>query len=199
MVDKISNIPCVILAGGKSSRMKEDKCLVKFKNNLSLIQYQYNKLSKIFANVYISSKQNKFDFLEDNSAIIFDKEEVSSPMVALESIFKTLNSTKVFIVPVDVPLIEINTIYNLIKEAQISSADIIVVKDDENNIHNLCGVFSKNILPAISSLLTKDIHKIQTLFQSVKCEHILFKNCKQFININTPENLQYAKQQDTSL
>ena len=197
MVDKISNIPCVILAGGKSSRMKRDKCLVDFKDNLSLVEYQYNKLSKIFSNVYISSKQNKFDFLDNDSKIIFDNEEESSPMIALESIFKVLNSTKVFIVPVDVPLIEIDTIYTLIKEAQISYADIIVPKDDDNHIHNLCGVFSNEILPTVSSLLQKDIHKIQTLIKSVKCENILFENKAQFININTPQNLEDAKKKDS--
>ena len=52
----------VILAGGKSSRMKQDKALLPFGDTNSLAEFQYRRLSKIFSKVYISSKNNKFDF-----------------------------------------------------------------------------------------------------------------------------------------
>ena len=52
----------VILAGGKSSRMQQDKALLPFGEVNSLAEFQYRRLSKIFSKVYISSKYNKFDF-----------------------------------------------------------------------------------------------------------------------------------------
>ena len=56
-------IPCVIFAGGKSSRMGRDKSLLPFGGFETLTQYQYERLKKIFANVYISCKnRSKFDF-----------------------------------------------------------------------------------------------------------------------------------------
>ena len=54
----IKNIPCVILAGGKSSRMGEDKSLLPFPPYKTLTHYQYQRLNKIFKNVYISSKDS---------------------------------------------------------------------------------------------------------------------------------------------
>jgi molybdopterin-guanine dinucleotide biosynthesis protein A len=44
---------CVIFAGGKSSRMGEDKSLLPFGTFSSLAEYQYNRLSNIFDIVYI--------------------------------------------------------------------------------------------------------------------------------------------------
>ena len=56
-------IPCVILSGGKSSRMGEDKSLLPFGSSNSLIEYQYKRLKPYFKNLYISSKIDKFDIV----------------------------------------------------------------------------------------------------------------------------------------
>jgi molybdopterin-guanine dinucleotide biosynthesis protein A len=41
-------IPCVILSGGKSSRMGEDKSLLPFSSSNSLIEFQFNRLKPYF-------------------------------------------------------------------------------------------------------------------------------------------------------
>lgn len=41
------DIPCVIFAGGKSSRMGEDKALLPFGNFKTLTQYQLTRLQKV--------------------------------------------------------------------------------------------------------------------------------------------------------
>jgi molybdenum cofactor guanylyltransferase len=66
-------ISCVILCGGKSSRMGEDKSLLPFSSSNSLTQYQYERLKPYFKNIYLSSKINKFDFADDN-VLILDEE-----------------------------------------------------------------------------------------------------------------------------
>lgn len=43
----MSEIPCVILAGGRSARMGVDKCFLDFKAK-SLIEWQFEKMSKLF-------------------------------------------------------------------------------------------------------------------------------------------------------
>jgi len=59
----VIDIPCVIFAGGKSSRMGEDKSLLPFSSFKTLTEFQLSRLSKIFKNVYISTKEkNKFEF-----------------------------------------------------------------------------------------------------------------------------------------
>mgnify|MGYP003441403126 FL=1 len=63
-------IPCVILSGGKSSRMGEDKSLLPFSSSNSLIEFQFNRLKPHFKDIYISSKNDKFDFLKDKSKLI---------------------------------------------------------------------------------------------------------------------------------
>jgi molybdopterin-guanine dinucleotide biosynthesis protein A len=181
------NIPCVILSGGKSSRMGKDKSLLPFGEFNTLIQYQYQKLSKIFRKVYISTKINKFDFEAD--LILDDNVNIFSPMIALQSILKGLKAQKVFIITVDIPFVEKETILSLIKKS--SNFDITIAQD-KNKIHNLCGVFDKNTLSTINDLLINNIHKVNFLVKKTHATYINFSNTKQFFNINTQEDYQMA-------
>jgi len=177
------NIPCVILSGGASRRMGQDKSLLPFKKFDTLIEYQYTKLSKIFNTIFISSKNNKFNF--DAQLLIDESQEIYSPMIALKSILSNIEDDKVFITTVDVPFIEIDTFKELV--LQSTQYDITIAKDSSNT-HNLCGVFSKSLLPIIENLLSDDIHKINTLIKSSKnYKEILFSNDDQFANINTKD------------
>lgn len=187
----ISSIPCVILSGGRSSRMGEDKSLLPFKGFNTLIEYQYNKLSKIFTDLYISTKEDKFDFIKDDSDIklIYDDGEIFSPMVALKSIFKSLDSNKIFIITVDTPFIYEQTIKTLIEKSK--SYDIVIAKDDEKT-HNLCGVFSKKTLQKVEECLNNDIHKINYLLRNSQTMELSFHDKEQFLNLNTPEEYKYS-------
>jgi len=183
-----TTIPCVILCGGKSSRMGEDKSLLPFKNYDTLIHYQYTKLSEIFKNVYISSKIDKFNF---KANLIYDQnQEISSPMVALSSIINKLNSDKVFIITVDTPFVKKETIDTLLEKSQDYK---ITIAKDKNRTHNLCGVFNKSIKNTIDKLIKEDIHKVNFLIkQTNNYNTILFEDELQFINLNTVEDYNKA-------
>jgi molybdopterin-guanine dinucleotide biosynthesis protein A len=186
----ITDIPCVILAGGRSSRMGEDKSLLPFGGYSTLIEYQYQKLIKIFSNVYISSKVDKFDFLLDKTKIIYDtNDNISSPMLALKSIFSTLNYQKIFIITVDTPLIKLDTIYQL--NTLSLDYDICIAKT-ATKIHNLCGVFNKNIYGLIDNYVKEDIHKINFLIRNVNTKYSLFNDEDEFINLNTLEDYEVS-------
>lgn len=68
----MSEIPCVILAGGRSARMGADKCFLDFKAK-SLIEWQFEKMSKLFKSVFISCKADKFGGKFGEKTLIFDE------------------------------------------------------------------------------------------------------------------------------
>lgn len=176
----IKNIPCVILSGGKSTRMGEDKALLPFNEFNTMIEYQYNKFSKIFQNVYISSKTDKFNF---KAKIIYDNnKEISSPMIALDSILDFIIENKVFIVSVDTPFIKYETIYKLIIA---SKGNNITIPIQNNHKHYLCGVYDKKVHKTIKYLLSKNIHQLKQLLKEINNTYELNLNNKiEFININ---------------
>jgi len=70
------DMAAVIFAGGKSSRMGSDKALLPFGGYGSLSEFQYHKLSRTFKKVYLSAKEDKFDFAMED---IHDRYEESTP------------------------------------------------------------------------------------------------------------------------
>ncbi|PRM99035.1 molybdenum cofactor guanylyltransferase MobA [Aliarcobacter cryaerophilus] len=187
MTIKPFEIPCVILSGGKSSRMGEDKSLLPFSSSNTLIEFQFNRLKPYFKDIYISSKNDKFDFLKDKTKLILDKnQEVYSPILALQTILEKFD--KVFIITVDTPLIKISSIKKLLENS--NNFDITIAQTEEKT-HNLCGIFSKNINNIINSMIKDDIHKINYLVKNSKFQIINFNNEDEFLNIN--EKKEYEK------
>jgi molybdopterin-guanine dinucleotide biosynthesis protein A len=171
----------VILAGGKSSRMKEDKCFLPYKNT-TLVEYQYNKFKQIFKDVYISSKIDKFDF---ECKVLLENDTTYSPLIALDNILNTLQKTT-FIVAVDTPNITIQTINKLIDKSKLN--DISIAKTSNNKIHYLCGVFHHNIVKNINNMLNTNNHKISDLIKQSH-SYLSYISCDdEFINLNTKED-----------
>lgn len=167
--------------------MGEDKSLLPFSSSNTLIQFQFNRLKPYFKDIYISSKNDKFDFLKDKTKLILDKnQEVYSPILALQTILE--NFDKVFIITVDTPLIKISSIKKLINSS--NNFDITIAQTEEKT-HNLCGIFSKNINTIINSMIKDDIHKINYLVKNSKFQIINFNNEDEFLNIN--EKKEYEK------
>lgn len=155
-------IPCVILSGGKSSRMGEDKSLLPFSSSNSLIEFQYKRLKPYFKDIFISSKIDKFDFLDDKTKLILDiNQDIYSPILALQTILEKFD--KVFIITVDTPFVKLETIEKLINSS--NNFEITIAQTLEKT-HNLCGVFSKNINTIISFMIKDDIHKINYLVKT---------------------------------
>jgi len=185
MNKSLQELQCVILCGGKSSRMGDDKALLPFENYNTLAHFQVERLKPHFKSVQLSSKTNKFDFPCD---IIYDKEEISSPMIALKTILSALKDEKVFIMTVDTPFVSLETMGKLY--ASSKNFDITVAQTLRT--HNLCGVFSKSILGKVVEMVDDDFHKIGALLKRVNTSYVKFDDENEFLNLNTPDEYKLA-------
>lgn len=176
----------VIFAGGKSSRMGKDKALLAYGKYDSMAEYQYRKLEKLFSQVYISAKSDKFDF---DANVITDGYEASSPMVALVSVLEKLNESAVFVLSVDMPLVDASVVSQLLKQYEESTIkpDILIAKS-KKGMEPLCAIYSQSILPKAKNLLRENVHRMHTLLDIAVVEVLFFDNQEKFTNINTPED-----------
>ena len=160
--------------------MGEDKSLLPFSSSKTLIEYQYNRLKPYFQAIYISSKTNKFDFIDEEFLILDENKDIFSPILALDTIFNKFRNQKIFIITVDTPFIKIESIFKLIEESE--NYDICIPQTEKT--HNLCGIFSSNISLSIKNMIKNDIHKINFLIKNNNYKIINFQNNKEFVNIN---------------
>ena len=169
-------IPCVIFAGGKSSRMGEDKSLLPFHGYNTLTQYQYSRLKKIFKNVYISWKnKNKFDFKAPFIEDIKTK-DIFAPTVGFVSIFEVLDDDSFFAISVDSPFIDENIIKKLILSDDQKN-DATIAKTSFG-IEPMCGIYHKSIQNSFKKIT--NIHNLIGLLYHIwhiPLYYVVYGNC----------------------
>ena len=185
------SLSAVILAGGKSSRMGEDKSLLPFKNVLSMALYQYKKMQKLFDKVYISTKKDKFDF---KANLIFDKYKESSPLVAIVSIFQELKCDAFFLISVDMPLVDTEDIKKLIDLYKTNpNYDVYTIKT-QNGLEPTVAIYTKSILKNAKSMLESNQHRLNMLIKTSNFVAITTNKSKKYVNLNSKnEYLEHFK------
>jgi len=187
-------IPCVIFAGGKSSRMGEDKALLPFGEFDSLSRFQLERFKPFFSKTYISVKDKakfnfKADFIEDIK--VAHQSAVHSPMIALLSVFEKIKDDFVFIISVDTPFFEIDDFEKLFAKID-KNFDAIISKEKEQ-IHPLVGIYKRTIIPKLQKLTEEENHKMHSLLKSIDTSFVDFDKSEAFINLNTPKEYEKAK------
>lgn len=184
------DIPCVIFAGGKSSRMGEDKALLPFGDFSTLAEFQFHRLSKLFQNIYISCKtKEKFpfnaDFIEDISS-----EELYAPTAGFVTVFEKLKCEKFFAISVDTPFIDIDTIETLLNNDR-ADVDATIAKS-ASGTHPLVGIYHNSLKEKFEQMMNEDNHKLGFLLKKSQTNYLFFEDEKPFLNLNHPNEYQEA-------
>ena len=187
----IKNIPCIIFAGGKSSRMGEDKALLPFAECETLTQYQLKRLSLIFKEVLISCKSSdKFDF--EANFIEDDKEyAVSAPTLGFYSALQQCRCEAIFVLSVDSPFVGVEEIEAMISSFERGDYEAVIAKTKEG-IHPLCGVYSFKLLKTFRLMLEENNHRLGQMLKNISTNYIEFENEDTFANLNHPHEYQRA-------
>jgi len=179
----MNNITAVILAGGKSTRMKQDKALVKI-NDISLLDHQIALLSPIFENILISSNieySNEINFIKD---IYKDK----GPIGGIYSILQNIKADKAFVIAVDMPFVSQEIIYTLIENNKNFDITIPIIN---NEIEPTCAIYSKNCIKTIEKQIKNNNNRLSDFIKNCKTNYTEFNTgfLKNFINLNTPNDI----------
>ena len=184
------NIPCVIFAGGRSSRMGKDKSLLPFADFDTLTQFQLSRLSKLFKTVYISCKDsNKFDF-SANFIEDVKTDSVYAPTAGFVAIFKELQDESFFALSVDSPFVSEKEIKELIKQ-DTKESDATIAKT-KFAMQPMCGIYHRSLESKFLDMLESNNHKLGHLLNSSNTTFVNFDNEKPFLNLNHPHEYEKA-------
>lgn len=173
-----------ILAGGKSSRMGQDKVLLKLKKK-SFLDILINEFSD-FDELIIS-----LDYLNRYKELSCKKVEDSikdiGPIEGIRQILKESKNKYNFICAADMPFLK-KDIVEYISTFISSDFDCYIICDGERK-HPLCAVYSKDILPIIDEMIEDKNYKLLQLVSRVRTKYINLKytnfDKKVIQNINT--------------
>lgn len=144
----MKKITAIILSGGKSSRMGENKSLMKLGNN-TVIERVVELMQSLFTEVIlITNTPEEYKFIE--IPIYRDIYINRGPIAGIHSGLLNSRTEDNFIISCDIPLIT-SEIINYIIDFETQSP--ITVCQADGFIQQLAGKYSKSILPEIENIL----------------------------------------------
>ena len=194
------NILGAILAGGQSRRMGKDKLFLEL-NNKKLIEHTIEKVKKYLKQVIIVTNQNNEFFIKNNLTVVKDCIEGQlGPLVGILSAMKWAkeNSNKyswIATFPCDTPFFPESIIKSFIEESE-KKESLLLCASTHGRQHNIFGLWSLDLYDKLrNDLVNKKIRKVQdwTEKNKIKKLEFKFKDYDPFFNINTKEDLEFAK------
>ncbi|NMP29366.1 molybdenum cofactor guanylyltransferase MobA [Rahnella sp. SAP-1] len=176
----------VILAGGRSSRMGQDKGLVKI-DGLPLFVHIANKLLPQVGTLLISSNQHQEQYAERFAVIGDITVDFAGPLAGMLAALVASQTEWVAFVPCDVPAFPDNLVQRLWENK--GQAPAAYVTDGERAHPTLC-LLNKSLIPRLREYLAQGERKVMLFFAQVAAQQVVFANPAAFANLNTPEDVQ---------
>ncbi len=173
-----------ILAGGKSSRMGEDKGL-KLLNGKPMIQYVIEVILPYFSGIKINTGNVKYADL--GYELIPDTIPEKGPMGGIYTALKNSSTTEIFIISCDTPFITPAVVSHLLNQPRNNHA---IVASYNQEIQPLFGIYNRKILPLIEEKMNQNQLKMKGFLQEIQAEIVEMNEIEKnpvFLNINTKE------------
>ncbi|MFC1623983.1 molybdenum cofactor guanylyltransferase [Candidatus Omnitrophota bacterium] len=197
----------IILSGGKSKRMGEDKTFTLFSGR-PLIEVMIGKLSPLFNDLLIVANNVNFVSLRDfiierghqkyNLRIEPDILKDHGPLGGIYTGLIYSKDKYNFIVACDMPFLNEALIRYMMGK---SDGYDVVIAEWQGQLQPLCAVYSKDCITPIEKELSKNNLKITDFFKNVKVRVINEEEVSRFdperlffVNINTPQDIRVLSQ-----
>jgi len=194
------NILGAILAGGQSKRMGKDKLFLEL-DNKKLIEHTIDKVKKYLKKVIIITNQDNEFFSKNNLTTVKDTIEGQlGPLVGILTAMKWAkeNLSKcswIATFPCDTPFFPESIIKSFIEESE-KKESLILCASSHGRKHNIFGLWSLDLYEKLKDdLINKKVRKVQDWTEKNKIKNLefKFKDYDPFFNINTEEDLEFAK------
>jgi molybdenum cofactor guanylyltransferase len=193
----ITDVTGVLLAGGKSRRMGEDKCYLRV-GTRTLFERSLSVLHSVFQDVLVVIAQDS-PALEASVPVYRDLVPDCGSIGGLYTGLKQAATPYVFGVACDMPFLNPRAI-GYFTELK-SGADIVMAKL-HNGFHPMHALYSQRCLPIIEEMIKERNLKIQTMVAHPALAVRLLTEAdlqridpegRSFLNVNTPADLEAAR------
>ena len=196
---------CIILCGGKSSRMGQDKGSMiiqdkpMIKHILSTLNHHINEVIIVLNDQDRIARYGKFIDPEDYDyklAFVEDEIKNKGPLPGIMTGLGEIGSDYALVLPCDSPYVSANYINTIFEEINENYQAIVPYHDESNKLKTsepLHSIYNRNIIPVIEDLLNEDILHIKGLIEKIDSKFVFIDNKKiekkEFKNLNRPEDI----------
>jgi molybdopterin-guanine dinucleotide biosynthesis protein A len=183
----------IILAGGKSARMKENKAFLPIQG-IPLIQRIGQNLEHHFQEIIISAQSLElFDFLPYR--VVTDEQPDQGPLMGILGGLEASANPVNFLIACDIPEIDIPFLQEMM--AYTNQFEIVVPMSGEDKYEPLFAFYNKSLIPRIKNLLNQHTRQVNKLFPLAQVKYIPLENTGWYYNLNSTEDYRrYVKNKE---
>ena len=184
------DISTLILSGGQSSRMGEEKRLINY-HGKTQEQYLFDLLSNYFSAVYVSINQNQktdLPYIQDPDLLI------KSPMIGIISAFDHNPNMAWLVVACDMPFVNEEAIEFLLKHRNPEKFATAFENPDEHFPEPLLTIYEPKIFPKLQEAINQGKKSPMKILQDLDIELLQIFDNQWIININTVEERKVLKE-----
>ena len=185
-------LTAIILAGGKSTRMNEDKGLIIF-NGMMLVQHVIDSLKPVTGSIFIIT--SNISYRQLGYPCIEDEMKEKGPLGGIYTGLIHSPAIKNLVVGCDMPFLSGNVFSGLINNCEDTDA---LFAEHKGKVEPLCAIYDRNCISHLRSRLEQNQLKITDALEGLKTRVISFDNedwfrGNEFANINSIEELNKYK------
>ncbi len=187
----------VILAGGKNSRLPGIKKSFHKINGKMIMDIIYEIFSSIFDEIIIVANE-PHEFAGWNGLIVSDIYPSRCSLAGIHAGLCYSSKEHIFVSACDTPFLKKDLLLYIL--SQINSGFDVIIPETDDGLETLCAVYSKASLSAIERNLQNNIYMVKKFFKKNRVKKIPVNRIRKFdpemssfFNINTPDDLEKAK------
>lgn len=177
-------VTAVILAGGKSSRMGEDKGLL-FYNGKPMVQYAIDACRELTSKIFISTANT--EYTRFGYELLADNFPGCGPVGGIEAGLSAAKTPGILVCPCDMPGISPGILQHIMQKSEGEKA--VVAASAQGKIFPVLGWYSKTALPVIQKQMEEGDYKMLSLLKKLNAETVVVNSDEELSNINYPEEL----------
>jgi molybdopterin-guanine dinucleotide biosynthesis protein A len=195
----------VIQAGGRSSRMGEDKAWLTVEGRpmiehaLSAAQSACEKLAIVINAANPRAAEYRQMAARWDAVLLFDGHDHRGPLGGIHTALAAFPNRQILILPCDMAFVTAVFLKRLQDIHEREANDLTVPVDGEGRVQMLVGIYAPACLGPITQMLDEDQLKVGKLCARVRARRVLFDEyaglpdaARLLVNVNTPEEYRAA-------
>jgi molybdopterin-guanine dinucleotide biosynthesis protein A len=178
----------VVLAGGQSRRMGENKALLRLGGE-PLVQRIVRRVEPLFEQVLISARRaDDYGFL--GHPVVPDERPELGPMGGIVSALEKARHDVVVFLPCDLADVPLDLVTNLLRAARYARA--VVPVNEAGLFEPLVAVYRRSLLPILRAALERGERRIIDVYPEMDVKRLPLPKGVRLRNLNTPIEYQNA-------
>jgi len=174
----------IILAGGLSSRMGQDKGLILYKDQ-ALVQYSIAALEPLCSEILIST--NNPEYKKFGYSLVPDIYKECGPIGGIYSALRVSQHDNNLICPCDMPFVTPELFHQILDEIEKDETPVVASSNDK--AFPTLGYYHRNSVTSIEKQIKKGHYKLMMLLIELKAKQICIEDQMCLSNFNYLEDL----------